>query len=189
MKWQKLQKIAFFAFLILITGSLLAYLALGENFNLENMRQYLKDFGIWAPLVFIMVYTIGAVFIPSTPFMAIAGVLFGFKYGLVYTIIGGFLSSVLVFYISRKLGKEKVESVLENKYLKLLVDYNKRLETGAIWDLIILRSTPIMPFNILNILMGVSRIKTGDYILGTLLGLIPSNILTVYLGSFVTNFL
>lgn len=189
MKWQKLQKTVFIVFLVLVIGLLFIYEIFGDNFGLDQIRQYLKDFGIWAPLVFLVIYTFGTIFIPSTPFMAIAGILFGFKYGLIYTLIGGFLSSVIVFTFSRKLGKEKVENILENKYLKPLGKYNERLESGGAWDLVILRIVPIMPFNVLNILMGVSRIKTGDYVIGTMLGLIPSNILTVYFGNIISKIL
>jgi len=189
MVWQKLQRVVFIVFLILIIGSLFVYQIFGDGFDLEQIRQHLKDFGIWAPFIFIIFYTVGATFIPVTPFMAIAGILFGFKYGLIYTVISSFFSSTIVFYISRKLGKERVESILENKYLRYLSKYNKRLESGGVWDLIILRITPIMPFNALNILMGVSKIKTEEYIIGTIFGLIPSNILTVYFGSFITKIL
>lgn len=185
MIWRKLQLVILIVFLALIIGSLLAFQIFGDNFELDNLRQYLSGFGIWAPLIFILIYTFGTIFIPSTPFMAIAGILFGFKYGLIYTVVGGFLSSILVFYISRKLGKDRVNSILENKHLRLIEKYNARLGTGAIWDLIILRMTPIMPFNILNVLMGVSKIKTEEYILGTILGLIPSNIITVYFGNII----
>ena len=87
----------------------------------------------------------------------------------------------------KKLGKKWVESVLEHKYLKPLNKYNKRLESGGAWDLIILRILPIMPFNVLNILVGVSKIKIESYIFGTIVGFIPSNILAVYLGSFITK--
>lgn len=187
MKWQKLQRVVFIVFIILVIGSLLIYEIFGEGFDSEQIRQYLKDFGIWAPLIFIILYTVGTIFIPSTPFMTIAGILFGFKYGFIYAIIGGFLSSIIVFIISRKLGKERVESILEHKYLKPLGKYNERLGSGGAWDLILLRMAPIMPFNVLNILMGVSRIKTGDYIIGTVLGLTPSIIITVYFGDFITK--
>lgn len=187
MKWQRLQRLVFVVFLILVVASIFVYQIWGNNFGLDQIRQYLKGFGIWAPLVFIILYTVGTIFIPSTPFMAIAGVLFGFKYGLFYTIIGGSLSSVLVFFISRKLGKERVDNILNNKYLKPIEKYNKRLESGGVWDLIVLRILPIMPFNALNILMGVSRIKTEDYIIGTLIGLAPSNVLAVYFGNLISK--
>ena len=92
MSWEKLQNIFFIVFLILIIGSLFIYQIFGSNFDLGEIREYLKNFGIWAPFIFILIYIIGTIFIPSTPFMAIAGLLFGFGYGLFYTIIGGFLS-------------------------------------------------------------------------------------------------
>ncbi len=189
MKWQRLQKIFFIVFLVLTFGSLLIYQIYGGDLDLEKIRIYLQSFGIWAPLIFILLYIFGAIFIPSTPFMIASGILFGFKYGFIYAIFSGFSSSIIVFTISRKLGQERVANILENKYLKYLNKYNKRLESGAIGDIIILRMVPIMPINILNILMGVSKIKTRDYIVGTFLGLIPSNILTVYFGSFITEIL
>ncbi len=189
MIWRKLQNIFFIGFLVLIISSLFIYQVFGNNFDLTEIKEYLKHFGIWAPIIFILLYMIGTIFIPSTPLMALAGILFGFKYGIAYTMIGGILSSLLVFFVSRKLGQEKIENILENKHLKYLRKYNKRLGTGAIGDLIILRILPIMPFNILNILMGVSKIKTQDYLIGTILGLIPSKIITVYFGSIITKIL
>jgi uncharacterized membrane protein YdjX (TVP38/TMEM64 family) len=187
MIWSKLQRIIFILFLVLTIGLFIVFQIFGHNIDSENIKEYLNNFGIWAPLIFILLYTLGTIFIPATPFMITAGILFGFKYGLLYSIIGGLLSSTFVFTISRKSGKEWVEKILEHRYLKHLNEYNKRLETGAIWDIMFLRVTPIMPFNALNILMGVSRITTKDYIMGTFLGLIPSNALTVYIGAFITK--
>lgn len=187
MQWYKLRRIIFISFLALTISLFAALQILGYDVNSENIRQYLNNFGIWGPLIFIIIYTFGTFFIPATPFMVAGGILFGLKYGLLYTLISGLLSSYIIFIISRKLGKEWVEKILEHGYLRHLNEYNKRLETGAVWDIMLLRMTPIMPFNVLNILMGVSRITTQDYIIGTLLGLIPSNALTVYIGSLVTK--
>jgi uncharacterized membrane protein YdjX (TVP38/TMEM64 family) len=186
-RWQRFRKIAFIVFLVLIIGSFFVYEIARDNTNLEQVRQYLREFGIWAPVVFIAIYTLGTIFIPSTPFMAVAGILFGFKYGLIYTIIGGFVSSLIVFTVARVLGKHWAESILEHRYMRKLDQYNKNLESGAMFDLILLRIAPIMPFNVLNILMGVSRIKTRDYILGTLIGLIPSNLVAVYFGDILSK--
>ena len=187
MKFKKLQRIAFIIFIALILASLILYKVLGDQLSLEDFQTTIKDLGLWAPAAFVCLYAIATIFIPSTPFMVLSGLLFGFQEGLLYTVIGGLLSSLIVFTISRRLGKEWVESILQHKYLRKLGNYNKRLESGAIWDLTILRILPIMPFNILNILMGVSRIKTRDYIFGTLIGLAPSNVLSVYFGHFLTK--
>ena len=187
-KWQTLQKWIFVVFICLVTSSIVLYLSFADEISVEALRQNIKNFGIWSPIIFIAIYTLGTIFIPSTPFMATAGILFGFKYGLLYTVIGGFLSSVIVFSLARLFGKQWVDNILENKYLKMVGNYNKRLESGGLLDLMVLRMAPIMPFNILNIIMGVSRIKMETYILGTLLGLAPSNVLSVYFGTFLTKF-
>lgn len=184
-----MQKIIWVIFLVLVAASIMIYEIYGENFDLEIMRQYLRDFDILAPLIFVILYTVGTIFIPSTPFMAVAGILFGFKYGLIYTVIGGFFSSVLVFEFSRKLGRDYVENFLRNRYFKYLGKYNRRLGKNGTKDLIVLRILPIMPFNVLNILMGVSKMTIQNYIMGTLIGLIPSNILAVYFGDLIADIL
>jgi uncharacterized membrane protein YdjX (TVP38/TMEM64 family) len=187
MNWPKLQRIIFIVFIALIIGLFILFQILGYDIDSENIRQFVKDFGIWAPLIFIAVYIIGTFFIPATPFMLAAGILFGFKYGLIYTMISAGIGSTVVFYISRKLGKHWVEKILEHKYLTHLNEYNKKLEQGAIWDITILRIIPVMPFNALNVLLGISKAKIQDYIAGTLLGIIPSSVLTVYIGAFITK--
>lgn len=187
MKRTKLQKILILLLLGLILSSSLFYHRLDNNNFIDQMRETLGSFGIWAPLIFILVYIFATIFIPSTSFMILAGILFGFKFGLLYTIIGGFISAMIVFFSSRSLGKSWVESVLKHKNLKYLEKYNGRLGRDGVLDLIILRAIPIMPFNILNFSMGVSKIKTRNYIIGTLVGLIPSNLFAVYLGTLITR--
>lgn len=186
-KWQKFREAIFVFFILAIIAALIVYYIFKDNISLEEFRSVIDGFGIWAPLVFIILFTIGSMFIPSTPFMAAAGIFFGFKYGIIYISIGGILSAVLMFFISRKLGRHWVEGILQKDHMKKLDGYNKRLEDGgAVWDIFILRVMP-MPFNVLNILMGVSRISAQEYIVGTVFGLIPSNVIVVYAGTFIAK--
>lgn len=183
MFWPKLQKIVSLAFLAAIIAALIIYWIYGENFDMEEVKYYLRNSGIWAPIIFVILFTLGTIFIPSTPFMIVGGAFFGFKLGLLYSIIGGLFSAIIVFVVSRKLGRERVESILQHRYLKPLQKYNGRLESGGFWDLVFLRLLPIMPFNVLNIIMGVSKINIRNYIAGTLVGFLPNNALTIYLGT------
>ncbi len=98
-----------------------------------------------------------------------------------------FISALLVFAFSRNLGKDWVDSIMRKKDLGLLEKYNKRLGSGGLTDLIVLRMAPIMPFNVLNVLMGISKISLRNYLLGTLFGLMPSIAITVYAGTFLTK--
>ncbi len=181
-KWQRLRELTFGFFIVLIILSSVLYFFLKDDLSLEEFHTAIGNFGIWAPAIFIVFFIVGSIFIPSTPFMVAAGIFFGLKYGFIYTMIGGISSALLSFIVSRSLGKNWAESILQKDYMKRLDGYNKRLEDGgAIWDLAFLRLIP-MPFNVLNILMGVSRISLKDYSIGTLLGLVPSNIIAVYAG-------
>lgn len=184
-QYQKWQNIAFAIFSILLLSGLIAYNVWGEDVPINEIKFYIKDLGIWAPIVFVALYAFATIFIPSTPIMAISGVLFGFKYGLIYTVLGGFLSAMFVFGLSRILGSSFSEKILKHERLKKVGDYNDKIREHGLWTLIVLRIMPIMPFNVLNLLMGVSKIKIRDYILGTLIGLAPSNIAAVYFGSFI----
>ncbi len=186
-RWNNARKYFFGLFIIVVIASIYGYFHLKDQMTIEEFRMIIGGYGVWAPVVFIAIYIAATIFIPSTPFMALAGILFGFELGLFYTIIGGFLSSCLVFLVSRKLGKTWVDKILENKYLRIVGKYNARLERGGLIDLIILRIAPIMPFNVLNILMGISKISVYNYVLGTLLGLVPSNVAAVYFGSLLTK--
>jgi uncharacterized membrane protein YdjX (TVP38/TMEM64 family) len=187
MKREKLQKITLILILALMVSSILFYHKLDANDFISEVREVLAGFGIWAPIAFVAIYIVATIFIPSTSFMVIAGILFGFRFGLFYTIIGGFVSAMIVFLVSRKLGRGWVDRVLKHKHMKYLGKYNVRLERGGVLDLLILRALPIMPFNILNVLMGVSKITIKSYIIGTVLGLIPSNLFAVYLGTLIAK--
>ncbi len=189
MKFKKLQKYLFWLFICLVISGLIVSPILENQVNIDDFREYINQLGILAPIVFIVILAIGTIFIPSTPFMLISGILFGFAHGLVFTMIGGLMSSLITFYISRMMGRSWVESILNSKYLESIKKYNHRLENSGVADLVILRILPIMPFNVLNILMGLSRISLTNYILGTFVGLLPSNTITVYLGTLLLEVL
>lgn len=188
MKYGKLQSFLFGILIALIFILSIGFIFYGDAFSIDLVRNELRDFGVWSPIVFICLYAILVIFFPSTPFMALAGILFGFKFGFAYSLIGGIISSIFLFGVSRILGQRWADSILRNKYLTPLGKYNKRLERGAIIDLIIMRVLPVIPFNVLNIIMGISRIKLLPYIIGTVIGLIPSHIVAVYAGNLISLF-
>ncbi len=187
MNWDNIRKIIFIVFLVLVIFGAVSYYIWGDEISLSEIQDITKGFGIWAPIVFLVLFTVGIIFIPSTPLMALSGILFGLKYGFIYSIIGATISSIVTFYIGRYFGKTWAESILEKKYLSKINDYNKKLERGAVWDMIIFRNIPVMPLNVLNLLMSISRIKSSDYIIGTAIGLVPSNFISVYLGTIITK--
>ena len=48
---------------------------------------------------------------------------------------------------------------------------------------ILVRLSPLIPFNVLNYALGVTRVRLRDYALGSFLGMLPVTLLYVYVGS------
>lgn len=179
------RKILFFCFIGIMIASLFAYSFWGNQIPLNEIRDYVNA-AEFAPFVFIPLYAGLSIFIPTTPMMAIAGILFGFKYGLLYTTIAGFISAIVTFYLARFLGKPFVDNILEHKKsLALLEKYDEKIGKHGIATVIVMRMLPIMPFNVLNLFMGISKVSLYDYAIGTVIGLAPSNILAIYFGTLV----
>ncbi len=186
-QFDRWRSVIFAIFVLLVIFGFVIYDSAENQVHLSDFQTTAKELGLWAPVVFILFYIVGVIFLPSTPFMVLAGILFGFKLGFIYSLIGSLVSANLVFKISRHLGKEWVENILQKKYLRKIGEYNQKLENKGVLDLVVLRILPIMPFNVLNILMGVSRINIQNYMLGNIIGLLPSIIITVYFGNLLVK--
>jgi uncharacterized membrane protein YdjX (TVP38/TMEM64 family) len=179
----KLRSILFFALLGLVAAGLLSYSIWGSKIPINEIRAYLGSSDI-APFLFILFYSGLSVFFPTTPMMAIAGIFFGFWEGFVYSSVAGLISALFMFVLARILGKAFVDRYLESrKSLELIEKYDEKMARHGTLTVMILRIMPIMPFNVLNLIIGISKVSFKDYIVGTIIGLVPSTILAVYFGS------
>jgi uncharacterized membrane protein YdjX (TVP38/TMEM64 family) len=103
-------KVALFA---LFTVLFLVYLT--TLIKEEALREFIVDSGAWAPIVFILAKISTVVIAPlSGAFIyPLAGILFGTKVGLLYVVIADFIGYSTAFFISRILGRKKVEQFFE----------------------------------------------------------------------------
>jgi hypothetical protein len=73
-----------------------------NEINVETLEIRIREFGIWAPLLFIAAYCVAAIFfLPATLFTLAAGVLFGPLWGAVYSLAGASLGAALAFFVAR----------------------------------------------------------------------------------------
>src|SRR5207249_440641 len=52
---------------------------------------------------------------------------------------------------------------------------------------LLVRLSPIFPFTLLNYALGLTRVAVRDYVVGSLVGMLPGTLMYVYLGSLVTS--
>lgn len=171
--------------LLVIGGLLLGwYLFATYDLRPEAIRNYLLSFGPWAPLVYIIVYTIRPlIFFPASVLSIAGGLVFGPLFGTIYTVIGASLGAVLSFAIARLLGRDFVKPLLKGKLQKC----DAFTERNSFSVVLFMRLLPIFPFDMVNYGAGLCGVKTGSYTVATAVGIIPGTFAYVYLGSSLTD--
>lgn len=150
------------------------------NLNVDDVTEFLQDKGGFASIVFLGIYMCKPIFIviPAAIVSFVGGIVFGPTKGFVLNMIGFFLSGTLAFYLARFLGKDFVHRVLKGKILEI----SDNMETKGFKILFILRLPPILPYDPLSYTCGLTEIKYKDFILASLLGVVPETLCYSIMG-------
>lgn len=156
------------------------YTGILQNLTAEGIKEYVNSFGMFGPIVYMILFSV----IPSGSIIAIAGgMAFGMYLGTIYTTIGALLGSTTAFYIARFLGREAVEKILKGK----MHSFEEGIEKNGFLIILILRLIPIIPFNVVSYGAGLTKARFLDYILATMIGIIPGVIVFTNLGDKALN--
>jgi len=150
--------------------------------NINELKLYIKSFGIMAPCVFIIMFAIATVlFVPGLPITVLSGILFGAFWGTVYVIIGSTIGVSLAFLIGRYIGRDFVkEMAVKNERMSKL-DYYIKEQGNTI--LIISRLVPLFPFNLQNYAYGITDIKFSTYFWYSLIFMVPGTFIYTCFGT------
>jgi uncharacterized membrane protein YdjX (TVP38/TMEM64 family) len=149
---------------------------------LLSLFSALRDAGPFGVFLFILTYTPGAVFfIPSAMFTFAAGFTYGPLWGALIAIPGIALSSCIIFMLARTVLRKPVEQWLRGDPRIRAVDHLlTRFGPKAV---ILLRFSPLSPFNILNFAFGLTGMKPLHYFVATSIGAAPGAIFYAQLGA------
>lgn len=169
----------------LVAAPVLAQDAAGGGFNPQQMLvdalQKIDSWGPWGPLAFIGLYIVATVaFLPGSILTLGAGVVFDVAPGVIYVFVGAMIGATAAFIVGRYLARGWVAKKVDGNKSFKAIDEAIGKEGGKLMFLI--RLSPAFPFNLLNYIMGLTRISLRDYVLGTT-GILPGTIMYVYLGS------
>ncbi len=145
-----------------------------------ELRSELLSWGIWAPAIYLILYMIGpSLLLPGAVMTLAAGLAFGAVRGALYALIGANIGAVTAFATGRFLGQDFVRRTIGSRFDPLF----DRLARHGFQIIFYLRVFPIIPYNALNLIAGVSPIRFRDYWWATVLGLVPGTILFACLGN------
>lgn len=130
----------------------------------------------FTPLAVVGSYVLaGLAMVPVMLLIAVTGVVFGPLLGTLYAVMGAMLSAACAYGIGHWLGRDTVRRVLGPRINRL----SQRLAKQGILAMVVVRVLPIAPFTVVNIVAGASHIRFRDYMIGTLLGMLPGITMTV----------
>jgi uncharacterized membrane protein YdjX (TVP38/TMEM64 family) len=126
------------------------------------------------------VYVVGTV-------LAFPGLLLTLAGGLLFgTLLGGSLvwagasgGALLAFVVGRRLGRSAVERFPRGGRL---ARFDRAVSGSGFSAVLFTRLVPVVPFNVVNYLWGLSGVSLRDYTLATVFGMIPAEFVYANIG-------
>lgn len=169
---------------ILILAAII-YFQVWQYVKPELLKTYLDGFGVWAPIIFCLLYLV-AVFIPhvGTIMTIVGGLLFSPLWGTIIVIALSSVGSIMPFLIAKKYGRKRIKAKIEKtKYKKYLHHTNK----NSFMFVLYLRLIPAIPYELQNYIIGLVDISTSKFFIATFVGLLPGTFVLIYLGNTITD--
>lgn len=117
--------------------------------------------------------------LPGAAILTLAGgFLFGAVWGTLFVNLGATTGATLAFLASRYLLHDWVE----RKFGKWLGPVQQGFAQNAFSYLITLRLIPLVPFFVVNLVSGLTRMNVGTYVVATAIGIIPGSFVYAYAG-------
>lgn len=147
----------------------------------DTLGAFVKDMGVWGPLVFALVYVIATVLmLPGAALTLAAGAIFGLWWGTASVSIGSTIGAAFAFLISRYLARQTVEKRLRRFPKFRAVD--RAVSEGG-WKIVaLLRLSPAIPFNLQNYIYGLTAVRFWPCVIASWIAMLPGTFMYVYLG-------
>jgi uncharacterized membrane protein YdjX (TVP38/TMEM64 family) len=171
---------------IAVIGGAVVLLALGGR-RLAGLvpafAHWVHELGPLGPVAFIVGYALAAVaFVPGSLLTLAAGAVFGVGLGTVYTLIGATFGATGAFLISRHIARGAFQRRMAGVPRFAIID---RAISREGWKVVLLlRLSPVFPFNLLNYALGLTRIRFVDFLIASI-GMLPGTLLYTYSGKVV----
>jgi uncharacterized membrane protein YdjX (TVP38/TMEM64 family) len=179
---------------LVLIGAIAAYFAfdLGQYLSLENFKASQADIvaakdanpALYIAGFFLLYVAVTGLSIPGAAIMTlVAGALFGVVVGTLIVSFASTMGATLAFLSSRYVLRDWVQG----KFGERLRAVDDGLEKDGAFYLFTLRLIPVFPFFVINLLMGLTRIKTSTFFWVSQIGMLPATIVFVNAGTQISR--
>ena len=165
--------------LLVIAGVAAAVWGFSLGLSAEALAAWIDGLGIWAPIGFVALYAIATVaMVPGGIFDLVGGALFGPFLGSALNLVGGTLGAALAFLCGRYIARDWAQGRAGPRLQSIM-----RSVDEEDWRFVaIVRLVPVIPYNIANYLLGITRIPFHRYVLATMVFMAPSTVAYTWIG-------
>lgn len=168
---------------LLIAAAIILIIWLSRSvFNVDatGLRSWILSFGLWAPAIYIVIYTIRPlVFFPASVLSIAGGLAFGAWQGTLYTIIGATLGAMLSFSVAKTMGKSLVRKEWTGNAGKI----QSQMEQNGFLYVLLFRFIPVINFDLISYAAALAKVRFLPFALATFIGIIPGTFAYNFLGS------
>lgn len=172
-----------FALAAFIATIVILYFAGGgeKYFSIRLYQDLFAQSPIATTIVFFIVFLVGtSCSLPVVGALSVAsGVVFGTVIGFSVSLVAGTLGGTIALYSTRFLFHD----LIKRRFTGQIDVINKGIEKEGAFYLFGLRMIPIIPFWLLNLLMGLTSMRVPVFMLATLCGMAPVILILAYAGS------
>jgi uncharacterized membrane protein YdjX (TVP38/TMEM64 family) len=151
----------------------------------QGLKLTLHHLGVWGPVLYVVMLAVSVVVspLPGAPLAVVAGMVWGMPLAGIYSVIGGFIGSLIAYFIGRTLGHSAIRA-LTGKTIYVTQNHGDRFFG---WFIFFSRLFPVLPFDVMSYGAGIVKLSFRIYALATLLGMIPSTFFLSYAGQSLTT--
>jgi uncharacterized membrane protein YdjX (TVP38/TMEM64 family) len=184
----RIAKVVGFGLLIVLLVLIWRFTPLAAMTHPAAIREWFTGFADSpsAPAIVLGVFIVaGLLVFPVTVLIAATAATFGPWLGFVYAAAGALASAVVAYGVGALAGRQTLEDVMGPRLNRVRRTITRR----GVFAIAAIRMVPIAPFTLVNLVAGASKIPLFDYVLGTVIGMLPGLIVISLLGSQIVNIL
>ena len=171
---------------VAVIAALVALIAYLPNLPLGDWLTDLSDWALQNPAKGAIAYLVacafaGVLMTPGWVPMTLAGFLFGLTKGFGLAAIGMTIGGATGFVVGRSLLREWIARRIEGNRRLMAID--KALDDKAFTVVVLTRLALVLPYNVLNYVYGVTRVRPVTYVVATGVGMLPAVLMYVYFGT------
>lgn len=175
----KHKKFALLLLILLFSATALLITINADLYNIDNLKRSLAGLGKLSPLIFVLLCTVRTfVLLPCGLFSAAGGVLFGPIKGTMLTLAGFTFNSLIIYYMANYLGRDFVKRLLKDKFNYI----DNYVSKNSFFSFLLMRIVPILPFDAVSCIAGISKAKPKNFLAATAIGSIPGVFIYSWFG-------